>query len=209
MSGKWQKRPCFWMNRCIAGVCTDVAEAFAAGSCPGKAVVSPFRERWVARRVGSGGSFAVYQQPLLLPIHLVLLFLGCVVCYIIHLIHAQLQCHTNMISFVMDSNRIWTLSSDMRDQGCRAHEHSWHVKSLHNRCSTDVRLTHIPGRFVEGLLEGASHFCSYERSVGKGKVGGCSHGLQVALPLRALNGHARQLAVNQLDLAASQSTVGR
>lgn len=69
------------------------------------------------------------------------------------------------------------------------------------------RLTHIPGRLVEGFLKGSSHFCSDEGSVGKGKVGGCSHGLQVALPLRALDGHARQLAVHQLNLAASQSTV--
>ena len=62
----------------------------------------------MARGVGSGGSFAMYQQPLLLPIHLVLLFLGCVVGHIIHLIHAQLQCDTD-IMFVIASNKkgIW------------------------------------------------------------------------------------------------------
>ena len=67
--------------------------------------------------------------------------------------------------------------------------------------------THIPGRLVEDLLKRTAHFSSDEGSVGKGKVGCCSHGLQVALPLRTLNGHACQLAVYQLDLAASQGTI--
>ena len=92
-------------------------------------------------------------------------------------------------------------------QGWQNNKHPLHLQRFFSSCDIDVRLTHIPGRLVEGLLEGVSHFCSDERSVGKGKVGGCSHGFQVALPLRALDGHARQLAVHQLDLAASQSPI--
>ena len=64
-------------------------------------------------------------------------------------------------------------------------------------------LTYLSCRLAKGLLKGTAHFCSYDGPIGKGKVGSSSHGLQVALPLRAVDGHARQLAVHQLDLAAS------
>ena len=45
----------------------------------------------MARGVGTGGSLTVHQQLLLLAIHLVLFFFGCVVSDIIYHVHAQLQ----------------------------------------------------------------------------------------------------------------------
>ncbi len=45
----------------------------------------------MARGVGTGGSLTVHQQLLLLAIHLVLFFFGCVVGDIIHHVHTELQ----------------------------------------------------------------------------------------------------------------------
>ena len=52
---------------------------------------APVRQGGVSRGVGSGGALPVHKQLLLLPVHCVLFLLCCVVCDIIHHMHAQLQ----------------------------------------------------------------------------------------------------------------------
>ena len=82
------------------------------------------------------------------------------------------------------------------------------LAAISSRHGSHSGIDHTPTWLPKHLLEGAPHAAHHHCPVAKGKVGSCLHRRQVGGALWAGDGHAGQLAVNQLDTRSRHRPAG-